>query len=99
MDSSQSTLATGPNGGGVEGQQIRVEGTLKETDDVGVRRRYDTKYVLLDESEGGISYALKRDAEDLGRYAGRYVRLTGFPVEGFPVEAEEPGYISVTWVD
>ena len=38
---------------GVDDQQIRAEGTLGKTDDAGFRRRYGTKYVLLDESKGG----------------------------------------------
>jgi hypothetical protein len=50
---------------------------------------------LLDEEEEEIAYALKSDAEDLGEYASQHVRLSGFLVEGFPVEAGEPGYISV----
>jgi len=83
---------------GVENQQIQAEGTLGHTDDAGFRRRYGTTYLLRDE-EGEISYALKSDTEDLGKYAGQHVRLLGFPVEGFPGEAEEPGYISVTRVN
>jgi hypothetical protein len=84
----------------VDDQQIRAEGAPKETDGATFRRRHGAKkYALLDESEDRISYAPKSDAEDLGRYAGRYVRLSGFPVEGYPVEAKEPGYISVTRVD
>jgi hypothetical protein len=82
---------------GVDNQQIQAEGTLEQTDDAGFRQRFGTTYVLLD--EGGVSYALKSDTEDLGKYAGQHVRLSGFPVEGFPVEAEGPGYISVTRVN
>lgn len=81
---------------GVENQQIQAEGTLGQTDDAGFRRRYGTTYVLLEEGE--VSYALKSDTEDLGEYAGQHVRLSGFPVEGFPAKAEGPGYISVTGV-
>jgi hypothetical protein len=84
---------------GVDYQQIQAEGTLGQTHDTGFRRRYGTTYVLLDEGEGGVPYALKSDTEDLGKYTEQYVRLSGFPVEGFPGEAEEPGYISVTRVN
>lgn len=67
-------------------------------DDVGFRRRYGTEWALLDEREGEVVYALRSDTEELGEYAGQHVRLSGFLVEGFPVEADEPGYISVTLV-
>lgn len=56
---------------------MQAEGTLGQTDDTGFRRRYGTTYVLLDEGEGGVSYALKSDTEDLGKYAGQHVRLSG----------------------
>ncbi|WP_156787605.1 hypothetical protein [Rubrobacter xylanophilus] len=45
-----------------------------------------------------MSYALKSDAENLGEYVGQHVRLSGFLVEGFPVEPGEAGYLSVTRV-
>ncbi len=82
----------------VEDQQVEAEGRLEEMDDVGFRRRYGTEWALLDEREGEVIYALRSDTEELGEYAGQHVRLSGFLVEGFPVEVDEPGYISVTRV-
>jgi hypothetical protein len=67
-------------------------------DEAGFRRRYGTEWALLDEREGEVVYALKSDTEKLGEYVGQHVRLSGFLVEGFPVEVDEPGYISVTRV-
>ena len=66
---------------GVDNQQLQAEGTLGQTDDAGFKRRYGTTQMLLDES--AISYALKSGTEDLGKYAGQHMRLSGFPVEGF----------------
>jgi hypothetical protein len=83
----------------VEDQQVRAEGRLERTDDAGFRRLYGTEWALLDEVEEEVAYALKSDVEDLGEYAGQHVRLSGFLVEGFPIEAGEPGYISVTRID
>lgn len=82
----------------VEDQQVQAEGTLERTDDAGFSQRYGTAYVLLEEEGDEISYALKSDTEHLGEYVGQHVRLSGFLVEGFPVEPEEPGYISVARV-
>jgi hypothetical protein len=79
----------------VEDQQVETEGRLEEIDDAGSRRLSGTEWALLDEEEEEVAYALKSDAEVLGEYAGQHVRLSGFLVEGFPVEAGEPGYISV----
>jgi len=79
----------------VEDQQVETEGRLEEIDDAGSRRLYGTEWALLDKEEEEVAYALKSDAEVLGEYAGQHVRLSGFLVEGFPVEAGEPGYISV----
>jgi hypothetical protein len=79
----------------VEDQQVETEGRLEEIGDAGSRRLYGTEWALLDEEEEEVAYALKSDAEVLGEYAGQHVRLSGFLVEGFPVEAGEPGYISV----
>jgi hypothetical protein len=84
----------------VEDQQVEAEGRLEEIDDTGFRRLYGTEWALLDEEEGEeVAYALKSDTEDLGEYAGEHVRLSGFLVEGFPVEAGEPGYISVMEIE
>jgi hypothetical protein len=84
----------------VEDQQAEAEGRLEEIDDTGFRRLYGTEWALLDEEEEEeVAYALKSDTEDLGEYAGQHVRLSGFPVEGFPVEAGEPGYISVMEIE
>jgi len=52
----------------------------------------------VDEESGEVSYALKSDAENLGEYVGQHVRLSGFLVEGFPVEPGDAGYLSVTRV-
>lgn len=82
----------------MENQQVEAEGTLEQMDEAGFRRRYGTEWALLDEREGEVVYALRSDTEELGEYAGQHVRLCGFLVEGFPVEAGEPGYISVTRV-
>ena len=79
----------------MEDQQVETEGRLEEIDDAGSRRLYGTEWALLDEEEEEVAYALKSDAEVLGEYAGQHFRLSGFLVEGFPVEAGEPGYISV----
>ena len=80
----------------MENQQVEVEGRLEQMDDTGFRRRYGTEWVLLDEKEGEVVYALRSDSKDLDEYAGQHVRLARFLVEGFPVEAGESGYISVT---
>ncbi len=82
----------------MENQQVEAEGTLEQMDEAGFRRRYGTEWALLDEREGEVVYALKSDTEKLGAYVGQHVRLSGFLVEGFPVEVDEPGYISVTRV-
>ena len=84
---------------GVEDQQVEAEGRLEEMDDVGFMRLYGTEWALLDEEEAEGAYALKSDTEDLGEYAGQHVRLSGFLVEGFPIEAGEPGYISVMEIE
>jgi hypothetical protein len=83
----------------MEDQQIEAEGRLEEMDDVGFRRLYGTEWALLDEEEEEVAYALKSDAEDLGEYVGQHIWLSGFLVEGFPVEAGEPGYISVMEIE
>jgi hypothetical protein len=83
----------------MEDQQVKAQGRLEGMDDVGFRRLYGTEWALLDEEEEEVAYALKSDAEDLGEYVGQHIRLSGFLVEGFPVEADEPGYISVTRID
>jgi hypothetical protein len=80
---------------GVDNQQKQAEGTLGQADDAGFRRRYGTTYVLLDEEGDEVSYALKSDTDDLGKSVGQHVLLSGFLVEGFPVEAGGLGYISV----
>ncbi len=80
----------------MEDQQVEAEGRLEEMDDVGFRRLYGTEWALLDEEEGEVVYALRSDTEELGEYAGQHIHLSGFLVEGFPVEADGPGYISVT---
>ena len=85
--------------GSMDDQQVEAEGRLEEMDDVGFRRLYGTEWALLGEEEEEFAYALKSDAEALGEYVGQHVRLSGFLVEGFPVEADEPGYISVTRID
>jgi hypothetical protein len=83
----------------VEDQQVEAEGRLEEIDDAGFRRLYGTEWGLLDEEEEQVAYALKSDTEDLGEYAGQHVRLSGFLVEGFPIEAGEPGYITVMEIE
>lgn len=83
----------------VEDQQIEAEGRLEEMDDVEFHRTYGTEWALLDEEEDEVTYALRSDVEDLGKYAGQHVRLSGFLVEGFPVGAGEPGYISVMEIE
>ncbi|BBL81211.1 hypothetical protein RxyAA322_30650 [Rubrobacter xylanophilus] len=62
---------------------------------MGFRRRFGTVYALVDEGSGEVSYALKSGAEDLGRYVGQHVRLSGYLVEGFPAEPGDAGCISV----
>jgi hypothetical protein len=79
----------------VEDQQVEAEGQLQEMD-VEFRRSHGTEWALIDEQSDEVSYALKSDTEDLGAYAGQHIRLSGFLIEGFPAEAGEPGYISVT---
>lgn len=83
----------------MEDQQVEAEGRLEQLDDAGFRRRYGAEWALFDEQEGEISYALKSDTEELGEYVGQHVRLFGFLMEGFPAEAGDPGYISVTRID
>jgi hypothetical protein len=83
----------------MEDQQVEAEGKLEEIDDVGFRRLHGTEWALLDEEEEEVAYALKSDAEELGEYVEQHVRLSGFPVEGFPAEPGAPGYISVTRID
>ncbi len=82
----------------MEDQQVEAEGRLEEMD-VEFRQTYGTEWALLHEEEDEVAYALKSDAEDLEEYAGQHVRLSGFLVEGFPVEAGEPGYISVMQIE
>jgi hypothetical protein len=81
----------------VEDQQIHAEGRLEEmgTD---FRQQYGTVYALV-EGEDDVTYALKSDTHDLGEYAGRVVRVSGFLVEGFPIEPGGPGYISAVRVE
>ncbi len=85
--------------GSMEDQQVEAEGRLEEVDDVEHMRLYGTEWVLLDEEEEEVAYALQSDAENLGEYAGRHVRLSGFLVEGFPAEPGAPGYIGVTRIE
>jgi hypothetical protein len=68
-------------------------------DDAEFRQRFGAAYALLDEEEDKVSYALKSDAENLDKYVGQHVKLSGFLVEGYPAEAEDPGYISVMRID
>lgn len=83
----------------MEDQQVEAEGRLEEITDAGFRRLYGPEWALLDEEEEQVAYALKSDTEDLGEYAGQHVRLSGFLVEGLPIEADEPGYISVMEIE
>ncbi len=68
----------------MENQQVEVEGRLEQMDDTRFRRRYGTEWVLLDEKEGEVVYALRSDTKDLDEYADQHVRLAGFLVEGSP---------------
>lgn len=81
----------------MEDQQVHARGRLKEME-TDFEQRYGTPWGLLDEGEDEISYALKSDTRDLGEYAGERVEVSGFLVEGFPIEAGGPGYISVVEV-
>jgi hypothetical protein len=83
----------------LEEQQVEAEGRLEKIEDAEFRRTYGTEWALLDEDEEDVAYALRNDAEDLSAYAGQQVRLSGFLIEGFPIEAGEPGYISVTEIE
>jgi len=83
----------------VEEQQVEAEGMLERVEDAEFRHTYGTEWALLDEDEEDVAYALRSDTEDLGAYAGQHVRVSGFLVEGYPVEAGEPGYITVLEIE
>ena len=70
---------------------IEVEGTIQRQ---GITTYQYGTHILVDRS-GNTRYALRSDQVNLTTYIGRYVRVSGSRIPGYPVDAG-PAYLAVS---